>query len=125
MGCERFAKSKFVHDETAHSGDESDLDAPLGNLALHDPGEARLIELDQQFIDDDPPLPLQDDDPSSDDEVVAAPVRRSGRLNRTVSAQDPRTQALLNHHAQHIDFGSSDSEASTKSYSHSSGAGRG
>ena len=37
MGCERFPKSKFVDDETAHSGDDSDVDAPLSNLALTDP----------------------------------------------------------------------------------------
>ena len=124
MGCERFPKSKFVDGETAHSGDESDLDAPLSNLALTDPEEARLIELDQQFINDEPPLPsFVDDDPSSDDEEDVPPVRRSGRLNRTGSAQDPRTKALLNHHAEHIDFGSSDSEPSTKSYSHSADEG--
>ena len=41
MGCERFAKSKFVDDETVHSGDESDLDAPLGKLALRDLEEAK------------------------------------------------------------------------------------
>ena len=46
MGCERIAKSKFVDDETAHSGDDLDLDKPLNNLALIDPEEARNIELD-------------------------------------------------------------------------------
>jgi hypothetical protein len=127
MGCERFAKSKFVEDEAAHSDGESDIDTQLVGLALTDPEEARNIELDQQFINDEPPLPeFLDDDPSSDDEEEAPPVavRRSGRLNRTGSAQDPRTKALLNHHAPHIDFGSSDSEKSTKSYSHSEDEGK-
>ena len=122
MGCERFPKSKFVDDETAHSGDDSDLDAPLSNLALIDPEEARDIELDQQFINDEPPLPaFLDDDPSSNDEKEAPPVWRSGRMRRNGYVEDPRTRALLNHHAEHIDFGSSDSEPSTKSYSHSAG----
>ena len=119
MGCERIAKSKFVDDETAHSGDDSDLDEPLSNLALTDPEEARNIQLDQQFINDEQELPL-DDESSSDGKEEAPPVavRRSGRLNRTGSAQEPRTKAVVvSHHAEQIDFGSSDSEQPTKSYS--------
>ena len=45
MGCERFAKSKFVEDEAAHSGGESDIDTQLVGLSLTDPEEARNIEL--------------------------------------------------------------------------------
>jgi hypothetical protein len=122
MGIERCAKSKFVEDEAADSGDESDIDTQLVDLALTDAEEARNIELDQQFINDEQESPARlDDDPSSDDEEEAPPVavRRSGRLNRTGSAQDPLTKAVLNHHVQHIDFGSSDSEQPTNSYSHS------
>ena len=84
MGCERIAKVKFVDDETAHSGDDSDLDEPLSNLALTDPEEAYNMHLDQQFINDEQEVPL-DDESSSDgeDEAPPAAVRRSGRLNRT------------------------------------------
>ena len=50
------------------------------------------------------PKPPSHHDPSFHDEEEAPPVavRRPGRLNRTRSAQDPCTKAVLNHHAEHI-----------------------
>ena len=83
-------------DDRPDLDDDSDLDEPHSNLALTDPEEARNSRLDQQFIDDEQELPLEDGS-SSDGEEEAPPVavRRPGRMNRTGSAQEPHTEAVV------------------------------
>ena len=108
MPAKKKGRSSSVDDKVTHSGEGSDVGAPLRNLQLNDPEGQMGLQLDDQFVHDkQEALPLGRKPISSDEEEGQPLIRRSDRLPRNCSALDLPLEALQHHHQKYIDFGSS------------------
>ena len=93
MPAKKKWRSSFVDDEAAHSGEDSDVGAPLRNLQMNDPeGQNDLdgLQLDDQFIHDAQEVsPLGRNPIFSDEKEGQPPNKRPDRLPQNCSALAP------------------------------------